>query len=253
MVDPVTDDIAIEKLSGFIRETELEHCTQEEEQLIIKDTAAYLAADRSPEADVIILAGAFVAQILSPRTLNTSRTTATVSSCLTFLDFRVLDGWILFGTFISQTAWKPGQKANGAKVNVVRCYLWHHYLPPGRAWRTTRTRVTCFAFFQTNKQKRRRKKEGNNTNCWHWRCCTCNLCRWRNKGGRAFGCIWDWKTFQIHCSPRDCFKSWCKQIKSFACLSCCNWLWYGLILWLERNNWRPDTHELHSLQWRWLF
>ena len=30
------------------------------------------------------------------------------------------------------------------------------------------------------------------------------------------GCIWDWKTFQIHCSPRDCFKSWFRQIKSFA-------------------------------------
>jgi len=37
-------------------------------------------------------------------------------------------------------------------------------------------------------------EEGNNTNCWHWRCCTCNLCRWRNKGGRAVGCICDWKT-----------------------------------------------------------
>jgi len=60
-----------------------------------------------------------------------SKTTATASSCLTFLDdFRVFDGWILFGTFISQTAWRPGQEANGATVNVVRCYLWHHYLPP---------------------------------------------------------------------------------------------------------------------------
>ena len=44
---------------------------QEEEQLISKDTAAYLAAGHSPEADVMILDGAFVAQILSPRTLDT--------------------------------------------------------------------------------------------------------------------------------------------------------------------------------------
>ena len=87
----------------------------------------------------------------------------------------LFDGWILFGTFISQTAWRPGQEANGATVNVVRCYLWHHYLPPE------------------------------------------------------------------------------KQIKSFACLWRCNWLWHGLILWLDRKSWRPDTHELHSLQWRWLF
>ena len=64
-VDPVTDSIAI--ISG----TELEPCTQEEEQLISKDTAAYLAADRSPEADVMILDGAYVAQMLSSRTLST--------------------------------------------------------------------------------------------------------------------------------------------------------------------------------------
>ena len=43
---------------------------QEEEQLISKDTAAYLAAGHSPEADVMILDGAFVAQILFPRTLD---------------------------------------------------------------------------------------------------------------------------------------------------------------------------------------
>ena len=70
-VDPVTDDIAIEELSDFIGGTELEPCTQEEEQLISKDTAAYLAADRSPEAGVMILGGAFVAEMLSLRTLNT--------------------------------------------------------------------------------------------------------------------------------------------------------------------------------------
>ena len=71
---------------------------QEEEQLISKDTAAYIAEDRSPEADVKILAGEFVVQTLS-------RTTATACSCLTFSDnFRVFDGWILFETFISQTA-----------------------------------------------------------------------------------------------------------------------------------------------------
>ena len=68
------------------------------------------------------------------------RTTATASSCVTFLDsFRVFDGWILFGTFISQIAWRLGQEANGAMVNIVRCYLWHHYLQPGRAsWRMVR-------------------------------------------------------------------------------------------------------------------
>ena len=104
-VDPVTDDIAIEQLSDFISGAELEPCTQEEEQLISKDTAAYLAADCSPEADVIILDGAFVAQCSPPGHQTLSRTTATASSCLTFLDnFRVFDGWILFGTFISQTA-----------------------------------------------------------------------------------------------------------------------------------------------------
>ena len=45
----------------FISRTELEPCTQEEEQLVSKDTAAYLAADRSPEADAMIIDGAFVA------------------------------------------------------------------------------------------------------------------------------------------------------------------------------------------------
>ena len=70
-VDPVTDDFAIEELSDFISGTELQPCTQKEEQLISKDTAAYLAADRSPEADTMILAVAFVTQMLSPRTLNT--------------------------------------------------------------------------------------------------------------------------------------------------------------------------------------
>ena len=69
--EPVSDDIAIEELSDFISGTELESCTQGEEQLISKDTAAYLAADRSPEADVKFLDGAFVVQMLSPRTLNT--------------------------------------------------------------------------------------------------------------------------------------------------------------------------------------
>ena len=46
-------------------------CTQEEEQLINKDTAAYIAADRSSEADVKFLDGAFVVQPLSPRTSTT--------------------------------------------------------------------------------------------------------------------------------------------------------------------------------------
>ena len=65
-VDPVTDDIAIEELSDFISGTELEPCTQEEEQLISKDGAAYLAADTSPEADVMILDGAYLMLKCSP-------------------------------------------------------------------------------------------------------------------------------------------------------------------------------------------
>ena len=70
-VDTVSDDIAIEELSDFISGTELEPCMQEEEQLICKDIDAYIAADRSHEADVKILDGAFVVQLLSPRTSNT--------------------------------------------------------------------------------------------------------------------------------------------------------------------------------------
>ena len=46
---------------------------QEEEQLISKDTAACIAPDSSPEADVKILDGAFAVQMLSPRTSNTSQ------------------------------------------------------------------------------------------------------------------------------------------------------------------------------------
>ena len=65
-VDPVSDDIAIEEFSDFISGTELEPCTQEEEQLISKDTAAY----SSPEADVKIPDSTFVVQMLSPRTSN---------------------------------------------------------------------------------------------------------------------------------------------------------------------------------------
>ena len=41
-VVPVSDDIAIGELSDFISGTELEPCTQEEEQLISKDTVAYI-------------------------------------------------------------------------------------------------------------------------------------------------------------------------------------------------------------------
>ena len=70
-VDPVSDDIAFEELSDFISGTELEFCTQEKEELISKDTAAYTAADRSPEVDVKILDGASVVQMLFPRTSNT--------------------------------------------------------------------------------------------------------------------------------------------------------------------------------------
>ena len=47
-VHPVSDDIAIEELSDFMTGTELEPCTQEEKQLISKNTVAYIAADHSP-------------------------------------------------------------------------------------------------------------------------------------------------------------------------------------------------------------
>ena len=74
-VDLVSDDIAIEDLPDFISGTELEPCTQEEEQLISKDTAAYIAAgfpaEDSPEADAKILDGAFVVEMPSSRTSNT--------------------------------------------------------------------------------------------------------------------------------------------------------------------------------------
>ena len=63
---------------------------------------------------------------------------------LHFWTTSVFDGWILFGP----DSLKAGTRSNGAKVNVVSCYIWHHYLPRGRAsWRTMRTRVTCFVFF----------------------------------------------------------------------------------------------------------
>ena len=62
---------------------------------------------------------------------------------LHFWTTSVFDGWIVFGP----DSLKAGTRSNGAKVNVVSCYIWHHYLPPGRAsWRTMRTRVTCFCF-----------------------------------------------------------------------------------------------------------
>ena len=54
-VEPVSDDIAIEELCDFISGTELEPCTQEEEQLISKDTAAHIA-----EADVKLHEGDLV-------------------------------------------------------------------------------------------------------------------------------------------------------------------------------------------------
>ena len=105
-----------------------------------------------------------------------SRTTATASFCLTFLDnFRVFNGYYL----------------------------------------------GCLSHRQLEGQDK--KQTGGQGQ---------HICCWRNKGGRAVGCIWDWKTFQIYCNPG---KYWCRQIKSFACLSHCNWLWHSLSLWLERK------------------
>ena len=83
-VDPVSDDVATEEFSDFISGIELEPCTQEEEQQISKDTAAYIAAgfpaEDSPEAGVMILDGAFVALCSPPGHQTLSRTSATASS-----------------------------------------------------------------------------------------------------------------------------------------------------------------------------
>ena len=92
----------------------LESCTQEEEQLISKDTAAYLAADRSPEADVMILDGAFVAQMLSPRTLNTFQD---YSVFLPYIfgqlqSVRQLD--IVWDVYLADSL-RPGQKQTGPR------------------------------------------------------------------------------------------------------------------------------------------
>ena len=104
-VDPVSDDIASKEVFDFISGTELEPCTREKEQLIRKDIAAYTAADRSPEADVKLLDGAFAVQMLSPRTSYTFQDYSNnVILLYIFGNFRVLDGWLLFGTFVSQTA-----------------------------------------------------------------------------------------------------------------------------------------------------
>ena len=128
-VDPVIDDIDIVDLSDFISGIELEPYTQEEEQLISKDTAAYIAAGfraySSSEADVKILDSAFGIQSLSPWTSNILQD----YSINVFLPY-------IFGQFQSvqrlDIVWDvylaDGLKA-GAKFSVVRCYLRHHYLP----------------------------------------------------------------------------------------------------------------------------
>ena len=46
----------------------------------------------------------------------------------------------------------------------------------------THRKASCCMVCETRPQK------DTNMNCWHWRC-TCGLCCWRNKGGRAVGCI----------------------------------------------------------------
>ena len=107
-VDPVSDDITTEKLSYFISGIELEPCTQEEEQLISKGTASYVAADHSSEADVKILDSAFVVQMLFPQDIKhfpglqqqhllalhfwTTSECSTVGYCLVCLSHRQLEG-----------------------------------------------------------------------------------------------------------------------------------------------------------------
>ena len=97
----------------------------------------------------------------------------------------------------------------------------------------------------------------NNTNCWHWRCCTCNLCRWKNKGGRAVGCIWDWNTFQIHCSPRECFKSWYKSrvLPAFHVVTDCDTVsffgWKGKTEALKHMNCIPYSGVGFFRSWYW--
>ena len=72
----------------------------------------------------MILDGAFVAQILSPVTLDTFQDYG--NSVFLPYNFgqlhnvRRLD--IVWDVYLADSL-----------VNVVRCYLWHHYLPPGRA------------------------------------------------------------------------------------------------------------------------
>ena len=111
-IDPVTDDIAIEELSDLSRELSLNLVRRKRNNWSAKTLLHTLLQTAHLKCS-------------PPRNQTLSRTTAKASSCLTFLDnFRVFDSWILSGTFILQTAWRPGQKANGAKVNAVKCYLW---------------------------------------------------------------------------------------------------------------------------------
>lgn len=64
-------------------------------------------------------------------------------------------GWldIVWDVYLADSL-KAVTKANGAKVNVIRCYVWHHDLG-----RTTRTRVVCLLCFK----KKKKKKKGERT------------------------------------------------------------------------------------------
>ena len=59
---------------------------------------------------------------------------STVGYCLGRLFHRQLEGW--------------DKKQMGPWSTFVRCYLWHYYLPPGRAsWRMVRKELLFFPFF----------------------------------------------------------------------------------------------------------
>ena len=118
---------------------------------------------------------------------------------LHFLDnVRVFDGWIVFGTFISQTAWRPGQKANGAKVNVVRCYLWHHYLPPEKQIKSFACLWRCNSLWHGLILWLERKTEGlEHMDCipnsdvgffrtWYWESKSITRCIWE---GSTICCV----------------------------------------------------------------
>ena len=127
-VDPVSDDIATEEVFDFISGTELETCTREEEQLISKDTAADIAADSSPEADVKILDGAFVVQMLCPSSSNTfHHCQHHLGINLPFAFLRAREDGILVVAFVRDVIFLVGSTSSaisesGTQIEIIRLY-----------------------------------------------------------------------------------------------------------------------------------